>query len=364
MASFEQRGASVRVTVRVPGEGRIRSTFDTMDQAKAWADRMERRKEGGELKAANIRTVEDLLTTFLDLVASKTDTARWNRFRIVNWCQQPIAKRKVGSVTTHDMNVWASERTLAVSGSTVNRELTLWSAAFNYGVKALRWIDTNPVLGVTRQADNPARNRPLLTPEEIQALRQAGGYDDDVDLVTYQARVIAAFLLALETGMRSGEILRLRPMHYDAAKSTVVVAAMERGGRKGARSGRAQRTAARTVPLTAFAREVIERLIQTMPKDQKPRDGMAQPPYIVGLDDTQRDAIWRKVRDRAGIADLHFHDTKHEACTRLSKHVDVLTLSHAIGTKDLRLLRDVYYQNDAAEVAAKLPPQLASPATD
>lgn len=359
MASFEQRGETIRATVRVPGEGRIRSTFDTMDEAKAWADRMEARKDQGELKAANARTVEDLLMVFLDEVASKTDTARWNRFRILNWCKHPMAQRKVGSITTHDMNVWANERSIQVSGSTVNREMTLWSAAFNYGVKGLKWIETNPVHGALRQADNPARNRPLLTPDEIKALRQAGGYDDDIDLVTLQARVVAAFLIALETGMRSGEILRLRPMHYDAAKSTVVVAAMERGGRKGARSGRAQRTAARTVPLTGFAREVIERLIQTMPKDQKAVEGMAHPPYIVGLTDSQRDAIWRKVRDRAGIEDLHFHDTKHEACTRLSKHVDVLTLSHAIGTKDLRLLRDVYYQNDAAAVAARLPGRLS-----
>lgn len=83
-----------------------------------------------------------------------------------------------------------------------------------------------------------------------------------------------------------------------------------------------------------------------------------QPPYIVGLDDSQRDALWRKARDKAGVTQYTYHDSKHEACTRLSKFLDVLDLSHAIGTKDIRLLRDTYYINDASAAAAKLPKQL------
>lgn len=72
------------------------------------------------------------------------------------------------------------------------------------------------------------------------------------------------------------------------------------------------------------------------------------------------DALWRKARDMACVEDLHFHDTKHEAATRLSQFIDVLALSHAIGTKDIRLLRDTYYNNDASRIAKKLPAQLSS----
>ena len=64
------------------------------------------------------------------------------------------------------------------------------------------------------------------------------------------------------------------------------------------------------------------------------------------------------------IEDLHFHDTKHEAATRLSKFLDVLALSHAIGTKDIRLLRDTYYNNDAARAAKLLPKQLSTKVPD
>ena len=63
-------------------------------------------------------------------------------------------------------------------------------------------------------------------------------------------------------------------------------------------------------------------------------------------------------RDQAGVVNAHFHDTKHEAATRLAKYIDVLALSHALGTKDIRLLRDTYYNADAARAAAMLPKAL------
>ena len=67
----------------------------------------------------------------------------------------------------------------------------------------------------------------------------------------------------------------------------------------------------------------------------------------------------RKCVKRAAVQDLHYHDTKHEAATRLSGFLDVLALSHALGTKDVRLLRDTYYNNDASRSASLLPDQLA-----
>jgi len=176
----------------------------------------------------------------------------------------------------------------------------------------------------------------------------ATGYAEDRALTTVGSRVGACFLLALETGMRSGEILRLRPADYNRDDRTLFVSATEKGGRKGARSGHVQ--AHRTVPLTARAVELVDQLLQSMPEGQ---------PYIVGLTDQQRDANWRKYRDMAGVENLHFHDAKHEAATRLCRFLDVIALSHAIGTKDLKLLRDTYYNNDAAHAATLLPERLA-----
>jgi len=65
------------------------------------------------------------------------------------------------------------------------------------------------------------------------------------------------------------------------------------------------------------------------------------------------DALFRRVRDRLGIENLHFHDTRHEATTRLARKLDVLDLARMTGHRDPRSLM-VYYNATASEVAGRL----------
>lgn len=360
MASFETRSNSVRAIVRVHGGAKKSATFDTLAEARAWAGRMEAKKALGRLSPAKGAgaTAGELFEAYLEAVAKDTDSGKWNALRLMKWCKDPLANKRLSDILTHDINEWIvrnltknSARTgKPVSPATVNRELNLMSAAFNYAVKDRKWMEVNPCHGARRPERGRARKRPLLTPEEIRALRISTGYDADPHLNTLTARVGACFLLSLETGIRSGELLRVRPPDYRKPLRLVHVAAIEKGGRKAARSGRAQVDPSRNVPLTERAVELFDQLLASMPADQ---------PYIVGLDDSQRDSLWRKARDQAGVEDLHFHDTKHEAATRLSKYIDVQALSHAIGTKDVRLLRDTYYNHDATRAASLLPAQLS-----
>ena len=53
------------------------------------------------------------------------------------------------------------------------------------------------------------------------------------------------------------------------------------------------------------------------------------------------------------IKDLHFHDTRHEAVTRLAKKLDVLELARQVGHRDINMLR-IYYNQPASERAKKL----------
>ena len=352
MASITQRGSAFRVTVRLPDGGRKTATFDTEELAQAWAEKMERKKEIGQLrpsKAGSV-TVGQMFEAYLDAVASKTDSAKWNRLRIENWYVDPISEIKLADIVTHDINEWIVRRGQDVSDATVNRELNLMSGAFTYAIKDREWITVNPCHGARRPPKGKARKRPLLTADEIEALTISTGFKFDPQLRTLTARVGACFLLGLETGMRSGEILRLRPIDYFAEDGYVHVAAIEKGGRKSSKSGRASVDPSRDVPLSGTARRLLDQLLATMPPEQ---------PYIVGVDDSQRDALWRKARDQAGVEDLHFHDTKHEACTRLCKFLDVIELSKAVGTKDIKLLRDTYYNYDAREAAKRLPDNIA-----
>lgn len=365
MASYEKRGKTIRVIVSLGSGKKKTASFDTMAEAKVWGARQEKNKTLGTLTSTSSLTVTDVFEGYSPIAESQ-DSGRENGIRLAKWCLDPIGAIKLNAITTHDVNEWIKRRQSAVSehtgkpvtGSTINRELNLMSAAFTWAVNTRKWIKVNPCSGAKRPPNNRSRKRPLLTAKEIEALCISSGYDKNNSPVTIAARVVTCFLFALETGMRSGETLRLRPDDYDKDGRTVFVAAIEKGGRKGAQSGKIV-DASRKVPLTGRAIELLDQLLDSMPAEQEPKEGFMFPPYIVGMDDRQRDANWRKVRDRAGIEDLHYHDTKHEAATRLSKFLDVLALSHALGTKNVKLLRDTYYNNDAEKSAALLPEKLA-----
>lgn len=72
-----------------------------------------------------------------------------------------------------------------------------------------------------------------------------------------------------------------------------------------------------------------------------------------GITDAQKDALFRKLVARAAITGLTFHDSRHTACTALSKKLHVLELARQLGMRDLKTLM-VYYNESATERAAKL----------
>ncbi len=74
---------------------------------------------------------------------------------------------------------------------------------------------------------------------------------------------------------------------------------------------------------------------------------------VFNLEASQIDVNFRKAKDRCMIEDLHFHDTRHLAITRLASKLDVLELARMVGHKDLRQLM-VYYNKTAEDLAKKL----------
>ena len=65
------------------------------------------------------------------------------------------------------------------------------------------------------------------------------------------------------------------------------------------------------------------------------------------------DAMFRRARDTTGIKGLTFHDTRHEAITRLASKLNVLDLARMVGHQDIRQLQ-TYYNATADDIAAKL----------
>lgn len=62
---------------------------------------------------------------------------------------------------------------------------------------------------------------------------------------------------------------------------------------------------------------------------------------------------FRKAVKIAGIDNLTFHDTRHEALTRLARKLNVLDLASMVGHRDPRSLM-IYYNPTPTEIAERL----------
>ena len=62
---------------------------------------------------------------------------------------------------------------------------------------------------------------------------------------------------------------------------------------------------------------------------------------------------WRDACKQLGIKNLHFHDLRHEAATRMASRLTVLELAAVLGHRDLKSLQR-YYNPTPQELSAKL----------
>jgi integrase len=172
-------------------------------------------------------------------------------------------------------------------------------------------LRVNPVSEVRRPPPTAARTRRPKV-EETEKLLHALGYSRESTAEMASASVGAAYLFAIETAMRAGEIcsqecqyVNERHVHLPQTKNGY----------------------ARDVPLSAEARRIID----------QPRSLNGEEGAVFCVSTASLDALFRKAKAHALIEDLHFHDTRREALTQISKVFGVMELVRISGHRDLRV---------------------------
>jgi integrase len=335
MATFVKRAGSWRVQISIKGV-RESATFSTKAEATAWAAKRE--TEIREDKASGVqrgKTVADAFGRYEKEVSVHKPGKRWEILRMnaigaTEIDGTAIKDMKLQDVTSDLLGRWRDRRLTIdkVTGSTVNRELTLLSHVFATAAKEWKWIAASPTTDVRRPKESPPRDK-LYTDDEIKRICLALGFDlDGLEIVeSVNQRVAVAFLFAIETAMRAGEICALMPQDVSGVVATL---------------HRTKNGTKRNVALSPRAVQLIELL-------PLPAEGGT----IFGVSTASVDALFRKAKKRALIEDGTFHDTRHLAITRLAKKLDVLDLARMVGHKDLRQLQ-VYYNETAEAMATRL----------
>lgn len=302
-------------------------TFPTKYEARDWAARQEHIITTKPKKVFHEKTFGELLDRYGREVSITKRGARWEIIRIKALQRDEISQKRLKDLTKDELGKWRDRRMAQVSPDTVRREMKLMSSALNVAKKEWEWLPENPLGDVRRPPSSPSRDR-LISATEIE---QIVGICGD-NLSTIAGRVGKAFLFAIETAMRAGEIAAMRNQDVDLVRRVATLPMTKNGTQ-------------REVPLTSKAVEIL----QGMPavKDGSLRD------LCFGLRSSQIDTSFRRVKAAAGISDLHFHDTRHEAITRLAKKLDVLTLARMVGHKNINQLQ-TYYNERAEDIAKRL----------
>ncbi|MCO7225061.1 site-specific integrase [Pleionea sp. CnH1-48] len=237
---------------------------------------------------------------------------------------------KLIRLAREDLENWITKRLKKVKPSTVNRELNLISHALTKA-RVWRLMTHNPFADLERPTDPPPRFR-RIEPDEITIMCHALNYQPDLAITEKRQFVAVGWLLAIETCMRQGEICGLTPNTVDFNKGV-------------AHLGDTKNGAARDVPLSPSAIALLKKL---------PTPKTAHHPFFQ-MKASSMSSTFRKYRKTTSIANLTFHDSRHEAITRLvdSNRYNVLEVASITGHKDIKELM-TYYNKTAAQIAADM----------
>lgn len=333
MATIRERNGTYNAQVRRVGFPTQTATFDTYAEAEAWAVSVESRMFNNEFRPidkARSTKVAELFEHYRDNVSPKKKGSRWEVVRINRLLRTAkFTQRTCADPLADALREWRDDRLNEVSPDSVRRELGLISGIFQHAIKE-RGIPmrVNPAHEVAYPPKGRARNK-RYSQGDVDKLIAHFGFDEAVYPDTTWGKVPWIMLMAIETAMRLGEVcdVDIADVHLDECWLRI------RDSKNGSE---------RDVPLSPRAVQLLTVVVKGR------SDGK--------LFDVNKDTVgvyYREGRDACGLHDLRFHDTRHEATTRLAKRFNMLELSKVTGHKDPRSL-SVYYNPTAAELAKKM----------
>jgi len=331
MATFRKRSNGWRAEICRQGI-RDSRTFATKALAVAWATQREADILAGQGRSQAEVSLRQVLEKYRVEVSPKKAGCRWESLRIAKFIETlEFVDLPLTKIEADKISAWRDRRLQSVAAPTVTREMNLLSSVFETARREWRWCKHNPVREIKRPGNNRPRDR-RVSDGEVQALCAALGYVGEHAPQTQMQEVAYAFLIALETAMRKGEILSLARDDVFLPQRFVRLSMTKNGD-------------ARDVPLSRRAVALLAVLM-----DAARSRGDAR---LFRVTAGNADTMFRRARKRIGADDLHFHDTRHEATTRLARKLDVLDLARMTGHRDPRSLM-VYYNATASEVAGRL----------
>lgn len=260
---------------------------------------------------------------------------------------QYFGKRRIGEITTESLFDYRQRRRKqGVKIATINRELEAMRRMMRYALSK-GWLVRDIFFGAkvivnsaetvrTRILSESEQERLLAACEGEREVRYSRHHYGRTETITTRMKadnphLKAIILLAVDAGMRRGEILKLTWQDIDLDAGVVTVKASNTKTEK-----------MRLVPLTERTKAELERVRLFTP------EGETRPFPFVDFKHS-----WQTAKRIAQIDDLHFHDLRASAVTRWQRDgVPLAIASKIAGHSDTRTTAKYYTSADIEIVQA------------
>jgi integrase len=345
---------SYRAQVRVKGRPSESKTFTNQKDAKAWAAALEvaisdNRNFPG--RRAQRTGFAELIQRYRDTVLKDVRAShKATRAQHLDWWEQHFIGRTLAEITPDEI---AKARDLFMAqtftrgkerkdkdgkvippkeykrtGATTNRYLATLSHLFTVAWKEWRLVQSNPLREITKKKEARGRVR-FLSDAERDALFDACSKSDWPALHTL-------VLMAISTGARRGELIKLKWADVDLKAARVIVHETKNGD-------------PRVLPLVGKALTALREL--------KLQAGVTpwvfqQPSGFPGPFEAF-DSHWYQALEAAGIRDFRFHDLRHTTASYLAANgASLLEIADTLGHRTLAMVRRYSHLTQTHKVAA------------
>ncbi|HEX7643015.1 MAG TPA: site-specific integrase [Burkholderiaceae bacterium] len=278
-------------------------TFRTRRDAEDWARRTEDEMVRGvfiQRSPSEKMLVSSALQRYAqEVVPTKKDSTQRREHARIREIDAYFGQYSLAAVTPDLVAKFRDMRLdQGKANNSVRLELALLGHLFNVAIR--EWhigLAYNPVSNIRKPSPGNGRDRRLAKDEQMRLLAAVDQHSNP--MLGWIVRI------AIETGMRQSEILGLKRSQIDF-KSRVI------------RLSNTKNDSARTVPMTKVATEVFAYAVKNpvRPFDtdliffgEPGKDGKRSPYQFL--------KTWQAIKKDLGMADLHFHDLRHEAVSRL-----------------------------------------------
>ena len=338
MATFQKRKSKAgivhyRVQVRLKGHAPQTATFKRLTDAKIWAQNTESGIRDGryfQTVEARKHSVSELVKRYKKehLAVSGLKT-KDDRERHLDWWSDQIGDTTLADLTPA---VLTEQRSKLLGGegaggkplspATANRYMASLSHAVSIASNEWGWLENSPFRKIGQLKEPRGRVRFLSDDERKSLLNECQAHSDTL---------YAIVVVALSTGARQGEIMKLRWSDIDFSRGIMRILDTKNDER-------------RAIPLKGFAHDLMKERAKVRHIDTDlvfPSKIRPQKPLLIHKS-------FPEAVKRAKIEDFRFHDLRHSAASYLAMNGATLAeIADVLGHKTFQMVKRYAHLSEA-----------------